>query len=521
MAEKRPRNGERSAGVGDLTTWLGPISQAKLYAPMRRLLALFACSVLVPLGACEKHVIVNPVPVVGTDEPAASAPPAASVPATDPLVMNLGTIDSGVDVPFSIPPGALGFNIIIEGTVADFDQDAPYGIETITDPTGKVVHDAFTPRGGTSVTSTATFDTIAAASIPQGEGTAPIPGTWKVKVGVQNAPTKKVKVTGHIRVQSSSDGVFHGGRLDLHLHVPDGLKVGATTVMGATAKDSPDLNTRVTNYFAVLSQLLGIEKGDVVFHPAEAALASVDGSEELVHGFAASSGAKDGSQEMHILLTNQISLGGKPIAAGIAPGIPGAATIFGRGVSTIIIATSQSADSDALTMVHETGHFFGLNHTTEFSGAGADPLLDTPKCTTLVGEPTFAEMKTCPDRTNIMFPATAIDTPITLSAEQKAVYRGSPIYKAFLSGPQKTTELEPMAMPVLKPFFRVSNGPLSALEQELSLGFCGLNKLDPLGMLKRYGTTAIAQLRAAEADEDLSPIIRGRASIALDQLNAR
>jgi hypothetical protein len=491
---------------------------------MRRLLSLVGCTAALLAVACSKHVIVN-------QQPAPDGAEQTPTGEVAPTLVDLGTVESGVDVPFEIPKGALGFNVVIEGRAADFDGNAPYGIERLTDPNGKVVHDNFTPNGGTEVTSTAVFDTIATVSIPQGEGTSAEPGTWTLRVGVQNS-TKKVKVTAKVRIQSSGDGTFHGGTLDLHVHVPDGLKVGKSTIAsGSTAQDSPELKQRIDTFYKLVSQMLGIDRGTVVFHSAEASLAAIDGDSGLIKGFAASRGATDGSQELHVLFTNSISLDGKPVAAGISPGVPGAAGIFGRAVSTIIVSPSQAfhadasslVQSDVLTMIHETGHFFGLNHTTEFGNAGADPLADTPRCTTLTGEPNFAQLKTCPDRTNIMFPATAIEAPAVLSPEQKAIYRGSPVYKAYsaAAAPMTTRSLEPIEPLVLRRQIRVSDAAVSPVEAELALGFCGLNKLDPEGMVRRYGEAeTIAQLRVAEADDDLDPVIRGRASLALDRLNA-
>jgi hypothetical protein len=486
---------------------------------MRPFLAALAC-VGVPLlgGACSKQVIIQQVPATDDSDGGTTA---ASLPTSDAGSVNLASFSSGVDTPFVIPPNALGFNVTIEGRVEDFDSTAPYGIERITDPNGKIVMNDFTPVGGSSVTSTAEFDTIAAASIPQGEATFPIPGTWLLRVGVQDAPTKKITVSAKIKVQTSDDGQFHGGKLDLHLHIPDGLKFGATTIKASAASTSPDVAARVDKYFATLSQLLQIDRGDVVFHVADPTLASIDGSDALLTGFAASAGMPDGTQALHILYTNQIALNGKPIAAGISPGIPSAATIFGRGVSTIIIATSSSADFDALAMAHETGHFMGLNHTTEFTGGVGDPLSDTPLCGTLRADPpSIDQMKACPDRKNIMFPATPIEAPSELSPEQIRVYHGSPIYKAYTSAAQQTHALV-VTTPIpadYRPQFRLSGGSLSSLEAELSLGFCGLNKLDAPGIMKRYGPSAADQLRAAAADPDLSPIIRGRAGLALEQL---
>lgn len=443
-------------------------------------------------------------------------------PETDPLVIDLGEVRSGTDVTFEVPEGALGFNIVAEGKVADFDPNQPFGIQRITDPKGNVIHDDFTPKGGTKPTSIAAFDVIASASVPQGED-APknLAGTWKVRFGVYGSSAKpKLKAT--VRVQSSGDGTFHGGQLDLHIHVPSGLKIGSRTVNAAKAESDPDLQERVETFFGVTSQLLGIEKGEVVFHEEASSYRELDGVEDLLNGFAISKGQKDGTPALHILMTNVIANEGQPIAAGIAPGIPGAANVFGRNVSGIIVTTSPSAEEDVLTMVHEAGHFFGLNHTTEFDGESSDPLSDTPACDGISRD----RLYDCPDRTNIMFPAGAIDGPVSLSPTQKRVYRGSPIYRALPAGGTNRSRSAPLAPPAaplsLKRTFRVSGSSvLSPVERELSSGFCGLTMPDANDLVKRHGRAqAIAQLKAAAADADLAPFVRGRANLALRALNA-
>lgn len=489
------------------------------------LLVLFG-GALVAATACTENVIIKKAaPAAPADEAPAEEPdagPEAAAPnASDPLVLDLGEVDVGVDVPFEIPAGALGFNIVMEGEIADFDQDRPYGIERITDPKGKVVHDDFTPAGGTKATSTAAFDTIAAASVPQSEAVAaPLPaGTWKVRFGVQNDATAKPKVHAKVRVQSSGDGAFHGGKLDLHLHVPAGLSIEGVTIDPAKAATTSQVKARVDLFFQLTTQLLGIERGEVVFHTEKVALADLDG-QELLKGFAVSDSADDGKQALHVLLTNSISQDGQPIAAGISPGIPGAATVYGRAVSGIIVASVATAEQDVLTMLHEAGHFFGLNHTTEFDGQSSDPLADTPACSGIAG----GNIESCPDRANVMFAAGAIDGPVTLSPTQKRVYRGSPIYKAFNAAAKQTLSRRPLApasidLSTIRRRFSVSGRPLSAVERDLSLGYCGLTPLDPQGLVARYGeAAAVAQLQTAANDPDLSPIIRGRARVSLTKL---
>jgi len=486
----------------------------------RSLIGLFACCLL-SASACTETIITkkasgSPPPAASpTEEPEQDAGPAPAP--GNALVIDLGTVTAGTDVTFDVPAGALGFNIVMDGDAADFDQDKPYGIQRIVDPSGTVVHDKFTPVGGTNPTSTAAFDTLAAASVPQSEAAGePIAaGKWTVLFGVQGDSTAKPKVSAKVRIQSSGDGKFHGGTLDLHVHVPAGLQVDGTTVDPAKASTDARLKQRLDTFFSLTSNLLGIDRGEVVFHTAKSNLADV-ADLEIIDAFGVSSPLDDGKQALHVLLTNSISQGGQQVAAGISPGIPGAATVFGRGASGIIVATVGGSDEDALTMLHEAGHFFGLNHTTEFDGQSSDPLSDTPKCTNISG----GNLQSCPDRTNIMFPAGAIDGPVTLSATQKRVYRGSPIYKATPAAAQGTMAYTSSApLPTITRRFRTSGLPLSAVERELSLGYCGLVKIDANAIVRRYGaTSAIAQLKAAAADPDLSPIIRGRANVALRSL---
>jgi Metallo-peptidase family M12 len=488
----------------------------------RTLAGIFAVSVLA--AACSTETVVHQGAPPVTSEPVTPEQPVEPVPPTpvpkkptDPLIVDLGSVQTGVDVALEIPVGALGFNIVAEGEVGDFDPNKPFGIERITDPNGVVVHDNFTPNGGTKETSTAAFDTIAAASVPQSENVKQVvpPGKWKVRFGVQGNPTAKVALTVKVRVQSSGDGVFHGGTLDLTIHVPAGVVVDGSTVDPSKASTNAGIKERIDTFYKLTSQMLGIERGTVAFATAKSTLVDLDDN-EIIDGFATSTGATDGTQNMHILLTNSIRQGGQPIAIGISPGIPGAATVFGRGVSGIIVVPGSGSDNDVLTMIHEMGHFIGLNHTTEFDGQSSDPLMDTPACP--AGTISSNQLQNCPDNANIMFAAGAINGPVTLSPTQKRVYRGSPIYKALSSTAMKTQSLHaPSATPfAVHRTFRTSGRALSPVESELSSGFCGLTLPDAAGLVQRHGqAVAVAQLRAAAADADLAPFIRGRATLVL------
>lgn len=481
-------------------------------------LGLLLTSFLVP--SCTEVIVkkaapsdqTTPAPTV-TDEPT-SEPTPTPPPSTNPLVIDLGAVKAGADVTFEIPAGALGFQIQMEGEVADFEQERPYGIERIVDPTGKVVHADFTPNGGTKSTSTAAFDTIAVAAVPQGDNATSVPaGKWTVRFGVEGNASSKPTVQATVRVQSSGDGTFRGGTLDLHVHVPTGLRIEGATVDAAKASADTKLTRRIDLFYQVAKQLIGFDRGEVVYHAEKAALAELDDN-EILDGFAVSAGAKDGAPQMHVLFTNAIRQGGEPIAAGISPGIPGAAALYGRGVSGIIVASLEDEQTDALVMLHEMGHFFGLNHTTEFDGQSSDPLEDTPRCTTITNQP-----QSCGDRKNVMFPAGPIEGPVTLSPSQIRVYRGSPSYKATSSAKTMSTSSAAPPDAMRMRVRRSGTAHLSAVERELSTGFCGLTKIDGPAMVARLGeATAVAQLRTAAADADLPPFVRGRARVALRAL---
>jgi hypothetical protein len=494
---------------------------------MRRLLPLLvALGLPIAASACEKKVIIEQVPAMsdgdaghltGTDGGN------GGVVTNDPLNIDLGTISADTDVTFTVPPGALGFHIIIDqGSGHQVDPSHPIGIARLTDPTGAIVLDDFTPKGGTFPTAIGEYDVIAVTAIPQGEGTAPTPGVWKLRTGVGNLVLSKTTFKASVQIQSSGDGRFHGGTIDLHIHVPDGLLVDGARIRGVDGPTNAGLARRVDTFYSIMSQMLQIDRGDVVFHQAPSALAQMANQTEVIAGFAAATGETDGRQELHILFTNEIGDNGKPVAVGLTPAIPGA-IVFGRSVTTILVQTSSDPDFDSLAMVHESGHFMGLNHTTEFDGQQGDPLSDTPLCTTMTADPPDVnQMKLCPDNQNIMFPAGPIAGPMTLSPEQIRVYHGSPVYKAYPAGTQRTQALTSAALDVrpraIVAQFRQSGRPLTPIEAELSLGFCGLNKLDAPGILRRYGLTAVDQLRSIVTDMDLVPVIRGRASLALERL---
>jgi len=502
-------------------------------------------------GTSSPPTATTVAPGVPTRPPATDPGPDIEPPLRDvtaPLVVDLGVAAYGQDVILNVPAGALGFNVVVESTDG---ATSVVGIERITSPSGEVVHDAYTPKGGSHTTSESSFGTIASASVPQSEAKSantPEPGKWVIRIGGGSLeppppppPLDGGGVDGdggiggafHVeaRIQLGSSSGFAGGRLDMNVFVPPGLKLGTKTLDAKSAEQDESIETRLNAFYKALEARVGIDRGDVKFFSVSSGLRFVDSEAALVDAFSASSGRPD-AQALNVMLTNSIDFGDGNAAWGIAPGIPGAAARTGTPMSGIVLAIGDTpAVGDGLTILHEGGHFIGLNHTTEFYGGLADPLSDTPKCDGIsLDDP--GTFQSCADRTNIMFPAFygAAGSAVDVSDAQRAVFRGSPIYKAYKATvtTKKSTRsfgsgsLADLARPGERITLTKSGRPLTSVETWLSASLCSHSKLDPAALVRAKGRdAAIAALRDAALDADLPDVMRRKASGALRALGVR
>lgn len=135
---------------------------------------------------------------------------------------------------------------------------------------------------------------------------------------------------------------------------------------------------------------------------------------------------KDDALSVNVFLTRQITHGPLGVSMG-APGIPG---IHGTILSGVVVSGEYLANSGfgtrytAVTLAHETGHFLGLEHTSEIGGNEFDFLPDTPECINFNPERPW----NCPDWGNLMFPIAGPQNT-NLSAGQIHVFQVSPLTK--------------------------------------------------------------------------------------------
>ena len=317
---------------------------------------------------------------------------------------------------FEVPAGALGFTLAVAAPAGS--EAAPLGIRDLRAPSGQAAVVDFIPRGGTRPLGKGVRGT-AAVCAAWTTGDTSLGGLW-------SATTDAPKGASHrLLVQATDDGAFHGGLMDLDLYIPDGLLVGAKgarhPVDAATALSDADVSARVDAFFALLETHVGIARGEVTAHALDAKFLAAESGDARADLLAHAAPTELG--RLAVAFTNSMSYTDGDPLYGYSLGLPGFAApgAGARAAIAVALYEDSSAKNDAVTILHERGHFAGLMHTSEEDGTD-DLLADTPTCRPKPG--------TCLDANNLMAPAGPKNVP-ELTASQRRVMQSAPYYRAY------------------------------------------------------------------------------------------
>lgn len=340
----------------------------------------------------------------------------------------------GHSVSFDVPADAIGFNVIVSG-----DTGARVGVAQLIDPAGNAVVRDYVPDGSDTELALGNRG-LGTFSVPSTNATATQPlasGRWSVTVNglvptgpVDKSGTSRAQgdpITGALHVtvklQRTGDGAFHGGQLDLHVYVPQGLHVQDPDPVHVVTNPSSDasIGKRVDFFYEELLRLFDIGRGTVTFHSMDARFAHATTGDDRAQLIAQAS--VESGPALHVVLTNELSYGGGQTLLGYSVGLPGAMNTAGTVRSAIAVALYDdgTANNDAITFVHEMGHFAGLMHSTDYDGT-PDLLGDTPVCT--------GSEKVCSQNDdNLMAPDGPAHAAV-VSPSQVRVVQGAPFYRA-------------------------------------------------------------------------------------------
>lgn len=301
---------------------------------------------------------------------------------------------------FSLEENALGAYIAAR-TPSQFSQ--PW-IRRLAAPSEALVVDGALPSNDAMFIGLGVASMVI-PSVQHPEMFPPASGSWSVFVD-DASPNTSVSVLERRTV----DGAFHGGVLDVNVFVVPGVG------------DVDYIRSQVEVGFA---DFAGIELGEIRFFDAPDSLFEVDDG----NYFEAQEITASAPQGQAVTLLAVGYIGGSlEGAAGFSPGAPADPIGHGSGSSTLVWWVQNDGFFDSIIVRHETGHYAGLFHTTEFDPSLSDPLDDTPACPFL----DFDNFQSCPDFEHVMFPTGGSGAGI-LSPSQIAVIQGSAIYRGVFS----------------------------------------------------------------------------------------
>jgi hypothetical protein len=453
-------------------------------------------------GTCAAPQLVSGGLIGPASRPATCRKPVAASALPAAQVQELGTFDVGTQVPFDIPAGTSAFALVSQAETAaavlDFQGEivanapAPSPLQT---PAGGVFFD-FTRQNfiinGTAPpdpTEVLLYDRIFINPAVTGALVFPdtSPGVALALDGGLQSGSWSLKVDDLARICPLIDGCDAGasapGRYKMTLVTRPGpipslgridLAIYLVTTSGPTAVAAPT-NAAMVRFASRLGALFapaGICVGTITFYDvptwarnAYASLSVGDAQDPCGDYRQLLTLVSPGSGAMSLYFLDEIidpgQNGGTTVGYdGAIPGPPtftgtvaGGAVVSAAGLESGAASCSSSylpidcgSDQVATIAAHETGHFLGLYHPTDFQGTTFDPLTDTPACVCSAcaapaerascasgGAPTTVDRSVCLRGTQLcggadylMFWQVSTASRGLLSADEAVVMRASP-----------------------------------------------------------------------------------------------
>ncbi len=409
----------------------------------------------------------------------------------------LGVHPVGTTLTFDVPPGTASLSIISQGTSAanTISISAPDGRKVVLgntvvptllrSPDGVVLYDDSDPNGfpadpsgrlvfyGTESVWTGAMtipNTSAMLQATSAAGGSLSSGTWSLEVNdyafecsaMAGCSGGSAAGTYDITVLTKPAPTPPRGTLDVALYLV------TETLTAASARSSPAIQRMLSTMQALLGGG-GVDLGNVSYNDipasAKAHYASVDGDlTSSCDPFAQMFTLSQPGNTVNLFLVDEITSSSGPpgfTTVGQDGTIPGPSAVGGTVRSGAAVSVADlnvvlsggsctgpmdlrcGADQTAYVAAHETGHWLGLYHTTEFNGNAFDPLDDTLTCDcqacastapTCGSGPSAYAMRvsdctkstTCGGGDNLMFWLLDASSQGSLTPEQGEVMRANP-----------------------------------------------------------------------------------------------
>lgn len=215
---------------------------------------------------------------------------------------------------------------------------------------------------------------VASMLAPNNPGVTVGPGVWHFRVLAADANrrpvTSRAQLTALIKRGPAPQVT---GSLDLHLHF-----TGAHGWSAASAAGDADLQRAIARMRGFYGRV-GVALGEITYEDIPQTFRTVDSGDSPISTLGRMFALGRHDTGVNLFFVERInSVFGDSVVAGIAGGTPGPSLHGGTSRSGVAVATSLDPDPDAIghIMAHETGHYLGLFHTIEVTGA-VDQIDDT------------------------------------------------------------------------------------------------------------------------------------------------